>query len=347
MLFDKPKPDGPTFDAVAVRLSALGDVVLTTGVLDYWLRTRNMHFAVITRERFAPVFLRHPAVPAVLAVKDNEVSQNWYKSASELARAFGGLPLIDLHGTGRTLLLASMWKGKYSRYPKFGFARRLYRAFRLGRAEARLLAANVPQRYALALEDTPPPASALTPKLYLSDEERAEAAAFLASLDLPRPFIALHPYATHENKAWPEEHWLALARLLTEVGLPYVVVGRSKTPFLKHLARDRDLTNQTSLRATIALLDAASALVTGDSGPMHMAGGVNTPVVALFGPTTRAWGFYPTGQRDIILEAPLPCRPCSLHGGKRCTRNRECLAAIGPETVLDAVRGLVAENLAP
>lgn len=78
-----------------------------------------------------------------------------------------------------------------------------------------------------------------------------------------------------------------------------------------------DFTNRTDLRQLIALLAQADALVTGDSGPMHLASGVSTPVVALFGPTCREWGFFPTGENDRVLQAPLACRPCSLHGQNR------------------------------
>ncbi len=70
---------------------------------------------------------------------------------------------------------------------------------------------------------------------------------------------------------------------------------------------------------------------------MHLACGVGTPVVALFGPTTRTWGFYPEGPKDVVLECDLPCRPCSLHGGKTCQRNLECMSNISPEDVLQAL----------
>src|ERR671939_277511 len=67
-----------------------------------------------------------------------------------------------------------------------------------------------------------------------------------------------------------------------------------------------------------ALLRRARALVSGDTGVMHMATGVGTPVVALFGPTVRAFGFFPYGSRAQVLELDLACRPCSSKGGPRC-----------------------------
>jgi len=334
------RPD--RFDAVAVRLGALGDVALTTGVLAHWGRTRKLRFAVLTRERFAPLFDRHPAVTEVLGVAEEKLQSGWFATANALAREYGHLPLVDLHGVGRSLLLASLWKGPYSKYPKLSFLRRLYRLTGLRFAASRLLACNVPQRYALALDTTPPPASDLLPVLDVSPEERAQGAAFLDNAELrrpDRPLVALHPYATHPNKAWPEARWHELVSLLEAADTDYVVIGVNRRPFLKERAGERDLTNASSLRATLALLQACDACLTGDSGPMHLAAGVGTPVVALFGPTTRHWGFYPAGPRDLVLERPERCRPCDVHGGSACGKGLACLTGI---TALDAAEALAA-----
>ncbi|EPR42795.1 glycosyl transferase family 9 [Desulfovibrio sp. X2] len=340
-----PADETHDFDAVVVRLGALGDVALTTGVLAWWGRSRNMRFGVITRERFAPLFNGHPAVSRVIALDEAKMQSGWLTMANALAREFGNLPLVDLHANGRTLLLASMWHGKYRKYPKFSLQRRLFRLFRFRAAGKRLLSCTVPQRYALALDDTPPPAGEVLPVITVSEEERAQARAFLREEGLSRPdrpLVALHPYATHPNKAWPEARWIELAGLLEAADVDYVVVGVNRTRFMADEAGPRDLTNASSLRATCALLAEADVCVTGDSGPMHLASGVGTPVVALFGPTTRHWGFFPSGPRDTVLERPLRCRPCDVHGGSTCRKGQECLKTIAATEVMDAVMRLVA-----
>ncbi len=182
----------------------------------------------------------------------------------------------------------------------------------------------------------PPPREALLPCIFLTEEERADAAARLSMLfgGNARP-VALHPYAAHPNKTWPAGHWRELARLLDAAGIPWVALGRGTPLFPGYPA---DLANRTSLRETSALLAASRALVSGDSGPLHMAGAVGTPVVALFGPTTREWGFYPAGSDDVVLERALPCRPCSLHGNTSCRHAGRCLADISPEEALEALQ---------
>ncbi len=325
--------------AAVFRLSALGDVVLTTGVLDWWHHTRNMRFTVITREAFAKLFNHHPAVERVVGINPQGLDR-WFRTANEIAKTYGDRLLVDLHGTGRSLLLASMWKGQVRRYPKHSLLRRLYRLGRFDWAGRRLGQSSVPQRYAMALDSTAPSPEQLRPRVFLHERELAQARIFLMERgvsDGQRPLAALHPYATHAAKAWPHENWFRLVDLLEDSGWDWIVIGHDRAPFLRERAGARDLTGGSDLRGSCALLAACDVCVTGDSGPMHMATAVGTPVAALFGPTTRAWGFFPSGEHDAVLERTLPCRPCSLHGGSGCARGRECLASITPEEVFQAL----------
>jgi ADP-heptose:LPS heptosyltransferase len=98
-----------------------------------------------------------------------------------------------------------------------------------------------------------------------------------------------------------------------------------------------DLTNETDLAQTSAILQQARVLVSGDSGPMHLGTAVGTPVVALFGPTCRQWGFYPSGPRDKVISMNPSCSPCSLHGQGHCARRVSCMEEINVTTVLDAI----------
>ncbi|WP_316901638.1 glycosyltransferase family 9 protein [Pseudodesulfovibrio indicus] len=325
---------------VVFRLGHMGDVALITGVLSHWHRTHGETFVVVTREGNLPLLENHPAVTGTVGLTDKDLTDSgWLRRTGELARRFAGAPFYDLHGTLRSRMLALRWKGEVRRYPKFGITRRLFERTRSDRFRAKLETLNVPQRYALARDDAPPPREVLLPTVHLTETEQAEAATRLAPLSSSKPLVALHPYATHPSKQWPMESWIALTALLDGAGFDWFVVGRNQTPLLPD--HDRDLTNATGLRATCALLGRADLLVTGDSGPMHLAAGVGTPVVALFGPTARAWGFYPAGSRDTVLEHALACRPCSLHGAKQCTRGFECMTLTRPEAVLDAVRAVL------
>lgn len=373
---------------LVVRLSALGDVVLTTGVLLWLHRTRGWRFVVLTRPQWAPVFRNHPAVDRVATVDQRNLRPAALPGLVRgLAASLPGAGLLDLHGTLRSRLLGLLWPGPVRRYPKFSLERRLFlrtggRLFR-----HRLRACNVTQRYALAVEATPPPRAELLPRILLDDAERERGMDLLREAGLApegtpdgapdgtsdrtpspaRSLVALHPYSTHPDKAWLADAWRDLAGRLSAAGHAWFVVGRSggkgggeggeSGPLsgLSALVEQvrasggaaADFTDRTNLRETCALLAAAAVLVTGDSGPMHLAAGVGTPVVALFGPTTREWGFYPEGPRDVVLETDDACRPCSLHGSRRCAHSGRCMGGIAPDAVFEAVRRVTAGEMVP
>ena len=335
--------------AVVFRLSALGDVALTTGVLERWRGLWGTRFVFVTRSGPGEILRGHPAVEEVVVPDEARMEGlSWWTQAGELARRFQGLPLIDLHGTLRSRMLALRWKGPVHRYPKFGLLRRLHRLTRSPGLARRLEATSVPQRYALALEDAPPDPALVRPRIVLDPAELEQGRELAGSVTGTvtgsvtgrGPRVVLHPFATHPDKEWPREHWRVLAQLLEEAGYSWLVIGRNEEPVFP--GDRRDLTGATDLRATCGVLAACDVLVTNDSGPMHLATGVGLPVVALFGPTSRAWGFFPQGPLDRVLErTDLACRPCSLHGRGRCANDRACLAAIPPRQVLDAVRSML------
>jgi ADP-heptose:LPS heptosyltransferase len=328
--------DSSTEPCVAIRLGRMGDALLATGVLEHWRKTRNLSFSFVVKAELAEIFRGHPAVRSIVAVDKPDLrNAAWLRFCRKLAAESRGRMLLDLHGNLRSRILAACWSGPIRRYPKFGLERRILQRFQVPALARKLNALSTPQRYAMALDETPPAPQDVAPLLLLDDAELARADQYLSETGGTGPFVALHPYAAHANKAWPEEHWRSLARMLLGQGLCPVVIGRDPNPL--SIQGALDLTSRTGLRQTAAVLARCRALVTGDSGPMHLARAVTTPVTALFGPTVRAWGFFPDGPSDTVLERGMACRPCSLHGARPCPRNRRCLADIAPSEALQSV----------
>jgi ADP-heptose:LPS heptosyltransferase len=340
-------PQGPD-RWLAVRLGHLGDAVLTTGVLAWLGESRGWTFDVLTSPPFQDLFAGHPHVRRILPLDTRKGIGSFLQACKDLAFDHQGWGLLDLHGSLRTRILASLWQGPVARYRKMALARRFFLAGRRCSAfrpfrdiSHSLKELSVPQRYALAVcPGAPPSPRLLLPRVFPSPEELQEARRRLRALfgrDEPRP-VALHPYAAHRLKAWPPERYAALVQALDLRKIPWICIGRGATLFPD---RAEDLTGRTGLRETCALLALCRCLISGDSGPLHLAAAVGLPVLGLFGPTTREWGFYPLGENDRILELPLPCRPCSLHGQNSCPRSGECLTGISPAHVLQALEETV------
>jgi len=96
------------------------------------------------------------------------------------------------------------------------------------------------------------------------------------------------------------------------------------------------------LQETAAVLRASRVVASGDTGLMHLASAVGTPVVALFGPTVRQFGFFPYRSLATVLELALSCRPCSAQGSPRCPLgHHRCLRDISPETVMSSIAGTI------
>jgi heptosyltransferase-1 len=188
-----------------------------------------------------------------------------------------------------------------------------------------------------------PAHSDFTPQPYLAAENAAKSEEWLASL--PRPRIALNVGASRAYKRWPVENWTQTALLLAQSGHNLVFIGDKTdaesvaqiTPKLTD--RFVNLAGKTTLRELASVLAACDLLVSGDSGPMHLAVAVGTPVVAIFGATHPA-RHGPYGARNTVLHDPVPG---IITPGQRPTEaeGAACMARITPEVVTAAVEAML------
>jgi hypothetical protein len=95
-----------------------------------------------------------------------------------------------------------------------------------------------------------------------------------------------------------------------------------------------DLTGKTSLRTAGAVLERCELLITGDTGPMHMAAAVGTPVLSLFSGPAYPWETGPYGPGHFVLYADVPCAPCS--DPEHCERDHECKEMMRPSVIMRA-----------
>lgn len=325
---------------LCVRFSSIGDVLLTTPLLRAMKRRHpdaELHF--VTKQGMAPLVADNPHLSSVVTLAPHQSVFALARQLRELRPTHG----LDLHGSLRSaalrLLVRCRWTGYRKRKP----------------ARTTLIAAKldlyghhtpVPERYfeAVGRLDVYPDGG--SPEFFLGAAARRRAQAWLSEHGLDgRPFAALAPGAAHATKRWPLDHWRALAERLRGDGHGIVVVGgpgdRDAAAALAPLAANA--AGEFALQETGALLARAAVLVSGDTGVMHMATGVGTPVVALFGPTVEAFGFFPYASRALVLERELDCRPCSAMGSARCPLgHHRCLRDILPDQVIAAVGKLVA-----
>ncbi len=151
-------------------------------------------------------------------------------------------------------------------------------------------------------------------------------------------FVAINPVALWETKLWENRKFALLAdRIIEELNTDVVFTGSGAREIakirdvMKHPAAN--LGGKTSLRDLGCLYRRARLLVTTDTGPMHLAAAVGTPVVALFGPTDPA-RTGPYGEGHTVIRRDLPCSPCFK---KKCPTN-DCMREIAVDDVLAAIK---------
>ncbi len=160
------------------------------------------------------------------------------------------------------------------------------------------------------------------------------------------PFI-IAPGARHNTKAWLPDHWVEFMKSAYAEGyLSQVLIGSADEDKLLETIRSQldfpvlKTGSDIDLKELIALISLGCALVSNDSGPMHIAAAVRTPVVAIFGSTVPEFGFAPFRcSSEIVQVDGLACRPCHPHGRKRCPRKHfRCMEYVSPEMVLTALK---------
>jgi lipopolysaccharide heptosyltransferase II len=161
------------------------------------------------------------------------------------------------------------------------------------------------------------------------------------------PIVAIHPGARNGTaKRWPMRHYAELGdRLSRELDAVVVVTGAPNELALSHEIMRRmtapafDLTGKTSHQELVALMAESDLVITGDSGPMHIACAVQTPTIALHGPTEPAQS-GPTGDLAVILRHQLWCSPCYDSSATAECRfgNPVCMKLISPDDVFAAAR---------
>lgn len=185
-------------------------------------------------------------------------------------------------------------------------------------------------------------------ELYPGPEDRAHAERLLGSRNADnRPVVALNPGASHIVNRWPLEQFSILANRLGEElnALVIIIGGAEDADLAEKIAgavspRPLVLSGRLTLLQLGAVLERCAALVTGDTGPMHVATAVGTRVIALFGAADPG-RTGPVGTGHIVIQSKrVDCVPCR---SRTCAYrvHLECMRSISPQEVLEAVRSVL------
>ncbi len=188
------------------------------------------------------------------------------------------------------------------------------------------------------------------PQLFLTQEED-EAYKKFGLID--KDYVLIAPGSKWGTKRWTVEGFVEVINKLSKKENVVLFGGKEDIKYGKQIQEKLstdvlNLIGKTTLRESFSVVKHAKALISNDSAPVHMAVSFNTPVVDIYGPTVKDFGFYPYRNGVVVEVENLECRPCGLHGHHKCpTGTFECMKSITPEMVLEGYFTLLNNQKTP
>lgn len=327
----------------------LGDAVMATPILeDVKTKWPNSHLAVLCHDSIASLLTTNPYIDEFLVFSraSRGIAQEKKRIYSLLQQRSFDLGILL---TGSFSSAWWFWKGGVQ--SRLGYKTH----FRTPLLTTRVPVSDQEEKQHLVItykELLIPlgiPVSTTSPRLYLEQKELDEAKKQLDGLGITEDhiLIGINPLAAYgDAKCWPANRFRELtAKLLQNPKIRVIYFGdNSGVTTIDTIIHGFDnkaisLAGKTTLRELIALTSACQCFLTNDSGPMHIAAALNTPLVAIFGSTNEI-KTGPYGQ-DAVIHKHTLCSPCYL---RRCPIDFRCMTSISVEEVLEAINQRISND---
>jgi heptosyltransferase-1 len=340
-----------------IRLSALGDVVMASGLIPAIRAIHpDAHLAWLTEPPAAPLLRHNPGLDEVIVWPKERWKQLWkarqWRALWTELRAFRH----KLRGERFDLVLDAQGLLKSGICAWLtGAPRRVGLLSREG-SQALVHETITPpvgetddgmsREYRFLALYLDAPASAFWPSLVPGQAatQAAQKALQAHGLGKPRsePYVVICPFTTRPQKHWFDEHWLALVLRVQQEGLAVVMLGGpADQPAAEALTRQCpgliNLVGQLKLNESAAVVEGSRLLVGVDTGLTHMGTAFKCPTVALFG-STRPYLDGRTPSTQVMYDA-LSCSPCRRH--PTCAGRFDCMRQLTPERVWQCAQTLM------
>ena len=321
---------------LVIRLSSIGDIVLTTPVIraiKEQLQDVELHF--LTKKANELVVASNPHIDKIHFYTPDNLSALMKELKEEQFQV-----VVDLQKSHRSRQVVRRLKVPHTTFPKYNFRKWLCVCLKLNF----LPDVHIVDRYFDAVLDL----GVLTDHKGL-EFHVPENAAFDED-DLPMVFedgfVAVVLGGQHATKRIPVSKVVEIGSILHKPimllgGKDVINEGEEVVAALG--GRAHNGCGKYSLYQSCSILDQADCVITGDTGLMHIAAALHKPTAVLWGNTIPEFGMYPymPGQRELFRNfevCPLHCRPCSKLGYQRCPRKHfKCMNNIPAVEVADWV----------
>ncbi len=339
---------------LVIRLDRLGDVILSTPVLTA-LRRHVPHafLAMMVRPLCRDVIEGHPAIDEAILYEKDGIHRSPLATA-RFARSLRRLEFdtaLVLHPSNRShwipFLAGIPVRIGYNRKQPWLLTHRLPHRKQEGAKHEAAYALDMLEIFGIRGE---PPRPSIP--IQAQAVERVEARLREAGVAPSARLVAIHPSASCVSKRWMPERFAAVAeRLAAEDGVRIcLVAGADDARHAQAVAAAMrapalNLAGQLSVAELAALLQRCALLLSNDSGPVHVAAAVGTPVVDIFGRnqaglSPQRWG--PLGEGHVVLHKEVGCVTCLAHN---CDIEFLCLTSLTADEVLAATKQVLARTV--
>lgn len=321
---------------LVIRFSSIGDLVLTTPILRQLKATfPSATMDALTKPAYSAILHGNPALHTIFTT-ENFKPETHYDLIVDLQN---NLTSRTYHRFGEKVV--KYRKENWKKFLLVQFKVNVYQGYE-----------SVVERYAKSLAPFGVRLDEKGCEMFLSDEEKDFGKKHRTA---EMPVLAVCFGAKHFTKRFPPERFaLALNHLLEKRAVEvWLLGGKEDAPLanmilelMKRKETVKDFSGKHTLRETASLIASADAVLSNDTGLMHMAAAFQKPMVVLFGSSVKEFGFLPYKVPFTLLEVEgLACRPCSHIGRERCPKSHfKCMYEIPEEQILRAIENALKQG---
>ena len=334
-----------------IRLGAVGDVIRTIPVLDFLhKKLEKPEISWIVEDRAANLLINHPLLKKVYIIP----RKKYYKVFNiirEIRKENFDI-VLDFHG----LLKSGLISFSTGVEKRVGFCKKNCKEFNyifnnIHAPELPEKITRIEKNFSLlkGIFDEVEIPEKLETHFYIEEEKIKYVESFFDKLKCYKKFIGINPFVSKAGryKEWPLNYYIELLNLLKKHESTCFIVtwGPGELEKAKKIVKSVNSKNvilapKTDMKELSVLISKLDLIITGDTGPMHLASVLNVPIIAIFGPSdveiNRPWG-----EKNIVLWKDVGCNPCR---NKSCN-NLKCLKEIYPAEVYEKVKIFFDNNL--
>ncbi|MHB1461788.1 MAG: glycosyltransferase family 9 protein [Armatimonadota bacterium] len=337
---------------VIVKLSAIGDMVHALPVLAALKRAKpQMQISWIVDARYAGLLTDHPLLHEVIVLPVKRWQQGFHKASTwlEIGRASRKLRkakfqlTIDIQGLAKSALMALLTGAK----TRLGHSDQREGSHLLNRAVPRVgHITHVTDSYLDILRYLGVPAEPVEFPIYIDESAKKQVIELIAETGIDTAkLITINPSAGQPQKRWAPASFAETADILSAEGHDVVFVGSpNDKPLVQQIVAQchqkvYDFSGRTSLKALAELLRISMMHISGDTGSAHIASGLGTAVLGLYGPTNPSRS-HPWGQQQHVVSHYGCCEDCN---SRFHCKLRICMDRISVDEVIDMAHVIINE----